>query len=250
MPQLILPKPYVKLTNLMIEGQLRELRNRISEACTRAGRSTEEVRTVLVTKQVKAERIQEVYRLGERDFGESRVQEWETKSAQLPGDIRWHFIGHLQTNKVKQLVGKVHLIHSCDRMDLAEAIQKEAEKQAQTVSALLQVNTSGEITKQGFFPEEMRAAVGKILKFNRIQVSGLMTIGPLTENQDEIRKSFKSLRQLREKLKTEFKTVDWRYLSMGMSGDFETAVEEGANLLRIGSFVFGARGRVKANEKN
>jgi len=225
----------------MIEDQLKELKARVSEVCLRAGRSAEEVQTVLVTKQVKPDRIQEAYQLGERDFGESRVQEWETKSAQLPGDIRWHLIGHLQTNKVKQVVGKAALIHSCDRMDLAEAIQKEADKLGQTVSVLLQVNTTGEITKQGFFPEEMRNAVSEIKKLNRIQILGLMTIGPLTENQDEIRKSFKSLRQLREKLKTEFKTIDWRYLSMGMSNDFEIAVEEGANLLRIGTAVFGSR---------
>ena len=225
----------------MIEGQIKLLQARISEACARVGRPAEEVQTVLVTKQVKPERIQEAYQAGIRDFGESRVQEWETKSVQLPGDIRWHLIGHLQTNKVKQVVGKTVLIHSCDRMDLAEAIQKEADKQAQTVSVLIQVNVSGEITKQGFFPEEMRTAVGKISKLNRIQILGLMTIGPLTENQDQIRKSFKSLRQLREKLKTEFKAIDWRYLSMGMSSDFEIAVEEGANLLRVGSLVFGAR---------
>lgn len=232
---------YVTLTKIdsMIEGQLKELKARISEACARAGRHAEEVRAVLVTKGVAPARILEAYQLGERDFGENRVQEWEKKAAQLAADIHWHLIGHLQTNKVKQVVGKTALIHSCDRLDLAEALQKEADKQAQTVPVLIQVNTSGEITKQGFFPEEMRNAVSKITKLNRIQILGLMTIGPLTENQDEIRKSFKSLRQLREKLKMEFKTIDWRYLSMGMSGDFEIAVEEGANLLRVGTAVFG-----------
>ena len=238
---MILDEPYVTVTDLMIESQLKQLRARISEACVRAGRNAEEVRAVLVTKGVTPARVLEAYQLGERDFGESRVQEWETKRTQLPSDIRWHLIGHLQTNKVKQVVGKTVLIHSCDRLDLAEAIQKEADKQAQTVPVLIQVNTTGEITKQGFFPEEMRSAVSEIKKLNRIQILGLMTIGPLTENQDEIRKSFKSLRQLREKLKTEFKAIDWQYLSMGMSGDFEIAVEEGANLLRIGSFVFGPR---------
>ena len=238
---MILDEPCVKLTNSMIEDRLKQLKAHISEACARAGRRSEEVQTVLVTKQVKPDRVQEACQLGERDFGESRVQEWETKRTQLPSDIRWHLIGHLQTNKVKQVVGKTVLIHSCDRLDLAEAIQKEADKHAQTVPVLIQVNTTGEITKQGFFPEEMRNAVSEIKKLDRIQILGLMTIGPLTENQDEIRKSFKSLRLLREKLKTEFKTIDWRYLSMGMSGDFEIAVEEGANLLRIGSFVFGPR---------
>jgi pyridoxal phosphate enzyme (YggS family) len=226
----------------MIEAQFRQLQARVRETCQHVGRFSEEVQIVLVTKGVKPPRLLEAYQAGVRDFGESRVQEFETKRSELPKDIRWHFVGHLQTNKVKQIVGKVTLIHSCDRSDLAEVIQKEAEKKGETVSVLIQVNTTGEITKQGFFPEEMRNAVGTILKLSRIQVLGLMTIGPLTENQDEIRKSFKSLRQLKEKLKTEFKAVDWRYLSMGMSGDFEIAIQEGANLIRVGTAVFGPRG--------
>ena len=135
----------------------------------------------------------------------------------------------------------IHLIHSCDRVDLAKELEKQAEKRGVRADILIQVNTSGEDTKYGFRPDEVEGAVAEMVSFDRLTLSGLMTIGPNTDDENQIRSCFRSLKVLRDRLRERFPDVDWRYLSMGMSGDFEIAVEEGSNLLRIGSAVFGAR---------
>lgn len=227
----------------MIQEKLREVRERIAEACRRSGRKSDEITIVLVSKEVEAHRIREAYELGVRDFGENRVQEFLAKRDELPTDIRWHMIGHLQTNKVKSILGKTVLIHSLDRVDLARAIQKEAEKRNICVEVLAEVNTSGESTKYGFHPDSVESAVEEIVSScPRLIFRGLMTIGPNTQDQEKIRKSFRMLSNLRDLFKERFPKFDWQYLSMGMSSDFEIAVEEGANLLRIGTAVFGPRG--------
>lgn len=207
---------------------------------------------MLVTKTVSVERIREAFEAGHRDFGENRVQELLEKKPQLPAEIRWHFIGHLQTNKVKSLLngsgGASFLVHSLDRIPLAEEIEKQAEKKGIEVDALLEVNTSGEATKSGFSPEEFPAALEKIKALNRIRVRGLMTIAPLTEEEQKIRSSFRTLRELRDRLFPN-SSAGRRIgegeapleLSMGMSSDFEIAIEEGATIVRIGSAVFGER---------
>ena len=203
---------------------------------------------VLVTKTVAGDLIREAFEAGHRDFGENRVQELGGKIALLPREIQWHFIGHLQTNKVRSLVKWMEhgerpvLIHSLDRWELAELLQKEAEREDLTLSVLLQVNTSREAPKSGFLPEEFEAALGKISLLERLQIKGLMTIGPLTENEGEIRKSFQTLRRLKENFEKKVSKSSWE-LSMGMSSDFEIAVEEGATMLRIGTAVFGVRPR-------
>ena len=225
----------------MIDRQSCDLRNRIAEVCKRVRRDPKEVGLVLVTKEVELERIREAYELGVRDFGENRVQELLEKRDQLPQDIRWHFIGSLQMNKVKFLAENVFLIHSCDRIELAKEIQKQAEKHNRILEVLVQVNTSGEETKHGFSPEAIKGAVSEIIQLDRIKLRGLMTIGPNTEDKAKSRSAFRVLRFLRDELKNGFPNQDWRYLSMGMSSDFEIAVEEGANLLRIGTAVFGPR---------
>ena len=225
----------------MIDRQSCDLRNRIAEVCKRVRRDPKEVGLVLVTKEVELERIREAYELGVRDFGENRVQELLEKRDQLPQDIRWHFIGSLQMNKVKFLAENVFLIHSCDRIELAKEIQKQAEKNNRILEVLVQVNTSGEETKHGFSPEAIKGAVSEIIQLDRIKLRGLMTIGPNTEDKAKSRSAFRVLRFLRDELKNGFPNQDWRYLSMGMSSDFEIAVEEGANLLRIGTAVFGPR---------
>ena len=225
----------------MIHDSLRRVTERISRASEKAGRKPEDVGLVLVTKEVGLADIQTVYDLGVRDFGENRVQEWLEKRDQLPKDIRWHQIGYLQTNKVKFLMDSIHLIHSCDRVDLAKELEKQAEKRGVRADILIQVNTSGEDTKYGFRPDEVEGAVAEMVSFDRLTLSGLMTIGPNTDDENQIRSCFRSLKVLRDRLRERFPDVDWRYLSMGMSGDFEIAVEEGSNLLRIGSAVFGAR---------
>ncbi|OGW85452.1 MAG: YggS family pyridoxal phosphate enzyme [Omnitrophica bacterium RIFCSPHIGHO2_02_FULL_46_11] len=224
-----------------IEERLCSVRERISGACKRVHREPKDVGFILVTKQVDPFQIREAYRLGIRDFGENRVQEFTDKQDQLPKDIQWHFIGSLQTNKVKFLLGQVALIHSCDRLDLAEELEKQAAKQGQTVKLLIQVNTSGEKTKQGFNLLGIKENISKIVGLKRLNIRGLMTIGPNTQDQNKIRSAFRSLRTLRDQLQQEFPACDWRYLSMGMSADFELAIEEGANLLRLGTAVFGER---------
>jgi hypothetical protein len=202
------------------------------------------VTTVLVTKTVPPSRIWEAWDLGWRDFGESRVQEFKEKKRNLPAEIRWHFVGRLQTNKVKSIVGEIELLHSLDRVALAEEIEKQAEKMggsARAVPLLIQVNTTGEATKSGFAPDELEKAVETLAKFGSLRIRGLMTIGPLTEDQEAVRSSFRKLRLLRDGLREKFSGLPITHLSMGMSSDFELAVEEGATLLRIGTAVFGER---------
>lgn len=242
---------------MSIPTRLEQVKQRIRQAIEKAGRNPAEVSLVLVTKTVPAERIREAFQAGHREFGENRVQELLEKEPLLPSDIRWHFVGHLQTNKVKSLLrlkketGQPVLIHSLDRMALAEEIQKEAEKMGTQIDALLQVNVSGETTKSGFSPEECLTAQEIIKSLDRLQVRGLMTIGPWTDDRARTRACFHELRELRDRLFPNF-PVDRkieeeepsRELSMGMSSDFETAIEEGATIVRIGSAVFGDRREV------
>lgn len=196
---------------------------------------------VLVTKKVPEDRIQEAFHAGARDFGENRVQELLQKKPRLGPGIRWHFVGHLQTNKVKSLVGETALVHSLDRMELASEIQKQAGKKGVMVPTLIQVNTTGEAAKSGFSPEKVEEAVGIIRQFPGIQIHGLMTIGPREGGERRIRESFQSLRLLRDRLRKNFPAGEMKELSMGMSSDFEMAIEEGATIVRIGTAVFGEK---------
>jgi len=229
----------------MISVDLANLKRRIQAASEQAGRRAEEIDLVLVTKAVEPKRIFEAYELGHRKFGENKVQELLAKQSELPKDIEWHFIGSLQTNKAKDLIGAVRLIHSCARIELAREIEKQAEKRNQKVDALIQVNASGEATKHGFAPIQVKRAVSEMAGFAHLNIEGLMTIGPNTDNKEQIKQTFETLRRLRDELKTAFPAHSWKHLSMGMSSDFEIAIEAGANLLRIGSAVFGARKNVQ-----
>ncbi len=223
----------------MLDLQLHAVCDRIDEACKRVGRESSEIELVLVTKAVETARIQAAYDLGHRSFGENKVQELIEKKVVLPNDIKWHFIGHLQTNKAKSLVKQVVLIHSCDRIELAQELAKQAEKAGETFDVLLQVNASGESTKHGFRPELTEQAVAQMKSLSQLKIRGLMTIGPNTQDEKQIRLAFSKLRNLQIHFKKQFPDLDWHYLSMGMSSDFEYAIEEGANLLRIGTAVFG-----------
>ena len=225
----------------MLDRQLHAVQERIEQACDKIGRKSNEIELVLVTKGVESARVKSVYDLGPRSFGENKVQELTQKRELLPADIKWHFIGHLQTNKAKLLIKQVVLIQSCDRIELAQELQKQAEKAGEIVELLLQVNASGESTKHGFRPELVEQTVPKIKAFHRLKVRGLMTIGPNTKDEKQIRSAFSKLRNLQMNLRKQFSDLDWHYLSMGMSSDFEYAIEEGANLLRIGTAVFGER---------
>lgn len=224
---------------MSITSNIQALRQSISEIASKVDHDSEGLRLVLVTKTVLAERILEAYQTGERDFGENRVQEWLEKKDALPQDIHWHLIGYLQTNKVKHVVGQVTLIHSLDRLELADAIEKQAKiKGIVEVPCLVQVNMSGEESKFGLDPVEAENFVRQLSSRPAIKLCGVMCIGPLTEDAGKIRECFRKTRELREELKKKFSQYDWEVLSMGMSGDYRIAIEEGANMLRIGSLVF------------
>ena len=216
----------------------------IEKAAERAGRDASDVTLIAVGKTKPASMIQEAYDLGVRDFGENKVQELTAKYEELPKDIRWHMIGHLQSNKVKYIVDKVALIHSVDSLHLAEVIDKEAAKKGvDRVRILLEVNVSGEESKFGLTPEELKASIRDFCSFDHVEVCGLMTVAPFAEDAEEVRPYFKRLKQLSVDIQNENidNKINVNLLSMGMSGDFEAAIEEGASFVRVGTRIFGER---------
>ena len=224
---------------MTIASSIQALRKSIGEIARGAGRSPESVRLVIVTKTVEPARILEAYHAGERDFGENRVQEWDEKKDLLPQDIRWHLIGHLQTNKVKHVIGRVSLIHSLDRLELADALQKQAiAKGIREVPCLVQVNMAGEESKFGLDPAAVDNFIRQMSDRSQVKIQGLMAIGPMTEDGAKIRECFLKTRGLLEDLKGKFPQRSWGILSMGMSSDYRIAIEEGSNMLRIGSLIF------------
>ncbi len=226
-----------------IKEALESVNEKICAACERSGRSPQEITLIAVSKTFAPEVVLEAYKAGQKIFGENRPQELRDKAAVLPEDIEWHFIGHLQTNKIKYVVPTARLVHSVDSLKLAEALETFAAKKNLTVDVLLEVNTSGEISKFGFKPQKTLAAMEKVMQLHHLNVRGLMTIGPLTEDRERIRAAFASLRNLAQKAKDQFGPQSAAILSMGMSGDFEIAIEEGATHIRLGSAIFGQRGK-------
>ena len=204
-----------------------------------------EVQIVAVSKFHPAEMILEAYNTGQRLFGESRVQEFLEKVKVLPADIRWHFIGHLQTNKVKQLIGKTSLIESVDSERLLSLINKESEKAGVVTSVLLQVHVAAEETKFGFLPDELREFLssGSLMDLKSVKICGLMGMATNTDDEEIIKTDFRRLHDLFEEIRISYNDVlpDFQHLSMGMSGDWPLAVEAGANIVRIGSVIFGTR---------
>ena len=231
----------------MIKENLSEVKNNINEACARSGRATEEVTLIAVSKTKPVEMLQEAYDLGVRDFGENKVQELVDKYEVLPKDIRWHMIGHLQRNKVKYIVDKVYLIHSVDSLRLAEEISKEAVKKGVTVNILIEINIGEEDSKFGLTSkEETFSLIRQIAGLPSIKIKGLMTVAPYVENAEDNRLVFKKLKQLSVDIKNEnIDNVDMEILSMGMTGDYEVAVEEGASYVRVGTGIFGERNYLK-----
>lgn len=214
----------------------------MEEACRLSGRDLGEVSLIAVSKTKPVPMLQEAYDAGCRDFGENKVQEIMDKIDRLPSDIRWHMIGHLQTNKVKYIVGKVFLIHSVDSLHLAEAISKEAVKQNTTVNILIEVNVAKEDAKYGAMAEDTVSLVEKIALLPGICVKGLMTVAPYVENPQENRQYFVKLRQLAVDIKSKnIDNVHMDILSMGMTGDYMVAIEEGATYVRVGTGIFGER---------
>lgn len=226
----------------MIKDNIAVVHENIAEACKRAGRKPEEAALIAVSKTKPVPMLKEAYEAGCRDFGENKVQELVDKYEVLPKDIRWHMIGHLQRNKVKYIVDKVFLIHSVDSVRLAEEISKEAVKKQVTVNVLVEVNVAGEESKFGTTCEEAIDLVQEIAKFPGICVKGLMTIAPYVENSEENRQYFVNLRQLAVDIKNKnIDNVSMDILSMGMTGDYVVAVEEGASYVRVGTGIFGER---------
>jgi len=228
---------------MVVPAQLAErialVRERIGKALTKAGRSGDSVRLVAVSKTFPAEYVSAAIAAGIGDIGENRVQECAVKKPQVAGSARWHLIGHLQTNKVSKALPLFDLIQSVDSRDLAQEISRRAERE---VEVLAQINSSGEKTKHGFAPDSALEDILQLAQLEKIAVRGLMTIGPFVEDERLIRRSFAITRQLFERLKKcEHQKLRMVFLSMGMSSDFELAVAEGSNMVRIGSLIFGAR---------
>lgn len=226
----------------MLKDQLQEVEKRIQAACDRAGRKREEVTLIAVSKTKPVETLQEAYDLGVRIFGENKVQELTAKYEALPKDIHWHMIGHLQTNKVKYIIDKAELIHSVDSLKLAETIEKEAAKHDLIADILVEVNVAEEESKFGMKMEEVIPFVEKVSAFPHVQVRGLMTIAPFVEDPEENRSIFADLHKLYIDIKKKNHDNDTvSVLSMGMTNDYEVAIEEGATMVRVGTGIFGAR---------
>lgn len=223
-----------------IQERLAEIERRIHEACRRSGRSDEDVEIIAVTKYTTLETTERVLRLGVAHIGESRAQDAQVKWDVLHAGGTWHFIGHLQTNKVKDIVGKFDYIHSLDRLSLAQEIEKKAARLGSAVKCFLQVNVSGEGSKQGVSPEELFAFAQEVAQMQHIRVVGLMTMAPLESDAEATRPVFRGLRQLRDELNDRrIFPYDVPHLSMGMSGDYEVAIEEGATWVRLGTVLVG-----------
>ena len=226
----------------MIKENLEEVEARITRACERSGRERSEVTLISVSKTKPVEMLQEAYDAGSRDFGENKPQEIREKYPQLPTDIRWHMIGHLQRNKIKYIIDKVYMIHSVDSIRLAEAIDEEARKHGIVMPVLIEVNVAEEESKFGVHLDEVESLIRQISELSNIQVQGLMTIAPFTENAEDNRIYFRKLRNLYVDIKDKnIDNVNMCNLSMGMTGDYEVAVEEGATMVRVGTGIFGAR---------
>ena len=226
----------------MIKENLNRVQENIRNACARAGRKEDEVTLIAVSKTKPVSMLEEAYALGVRDFGENKVQELVDKAGQLPEDIRWHMIGHLQRNKVKYIIDKVYLIHSVDSPRLAEEISKEAVKHGVTANILIEVNVAGEESKFGVSPEDTPGLIEEISRLPAIQVRGLMTIAPFVEKAEDNRIIFNALLKLYVDIsRKNIDNVHMDFLSMGMTGDYEVAVEEGATFVRVGTGIFGER---------
>ena len=224
----------------MLAENLETVRAAIAQAAARAGREAAEIELIAVSKTHPPESVHEALDAGQLLFGESRVQEARAKIPMLPGRARWHFIGHLQKNKVRHALPIFELFHGIDSLELAREVDRIAEEAGAFPKVLLEVNVAGEASKFGFTPERLRAQMEELLALDRVQIEGLMTIAPFATEAEPSRRHFAALREWRDRLQTEFR-VPLPRLSMGMSGDFTVAVEEGATLVRVGTAIFGKR---------
>lgn len=226
----------------MIQEQLEHVEEKICRACERSGRKREEVTLIAVSKTKPIEDLKEAYDCGARFFGENKVQEITEKYPQMPQDVKWHMIGHLQRNKVKYIVDKVAMIHSVDSLRLAQAIQSEAAKHQLVVPILIEVNMAGEESKFGVSKEEALPLIQQISTLENVHIEGLMTIAPYVDDPEENRWVFQEMKKLSIDIREKnIDNVDMYVLSMGMTGDYEVAIEEGATMVRVGTGIFGSR---------
>ena len=226
----------------MLRDNLKKVEENIQAACERSGRNRDEVTLIAVSKTKPVEMLQEIYDENIRDFGENKVQELCDKIEKMPSDIKWHMIGHLQRNKVKYIVGKVALIHSVDSYRLAEEISIQAKKHNTTVPILVEVNIAHEESKFGISEEDAILLVKEISELENIRIMGLMTIAPYVENPEDNRMYFRKIKELSVDINSKnIDNVSMGILSMGMTGDYEVAIEEGATMIRVGTGIFGAR---------
>ena len=227
----------------VIQANLESVRRRIAAAAERSGRAPGSVRLVAVTNTAGLDEIRALHDLGVRDFGESRVLEALRRIEALKGlGARWHMIGHIQTNKANKAIGAFDLIHSLDSLRLAQALEAVAARSEVDVSALIEVNVSGEATKGGFAPGDLGPALEEIGRMKSLRVDGLMTLAPITADSEQTRPVFAQLRALRDRFAHAAPGIELRLLSMGMTQDFEVAIEEGADLVRVGSALFRETG--------
>jgi hypothetical protein len=226
----------------VVREQYLEVEERVQQACLRAGRRREEVTLIAVSKTKPLPMLLDAYEAGARDFGENKVQEILEKFPNMPRDARFHMIGHLQRNKVRQIIGKTVLIHSVDSLRLARQIEEESARAGLITPVLLEINVAREESKFGFFVEEVEKALEEIAVFPHMTVKGFMTIPPFVENPEQNRKVFQDLFQLSVDItRKNIDNMSMDVLSMGMSGDYEVAIEEGATIVRVGTSIFGHR---------
>jgi len=225
-----------------IAENLEHVREQIVRAAKKSGRAADEIELVAITKTHPPEKVREACEAGQILFGESRVQEARAKIPELPSNLRWHFVGHLQKNKIRHALPLFELIHSIDSLALAREMDRIAEEEGSHPRVLLEVNVAGEGSKFGFQPDKLREEMEMLLGLNRLSILGLMTIPPLAEEAETSRRFFVQLCELRDRLQAEFH-VDFAQLSMGMTQDYAVAVEEGATLVRVGTAIFGERSR-------
>ena len=229
-----------------MKEKLEQIRKEIGEAAKKSGRVAEDITLIAVSKTYPAQAVQEVMALGHKDFGENHVQELIQKIEQIKEPVHWHFIGYLQTNKIKYIIGKTALIHSVDRLKLAEEINKQSAKNGCVTDVLIEVNVAEEPSKHGFLIEEVLPVMSQLARLKNIRVRGLMTVAPFVENPEENRPIFRKLYDLSVDIqKQKFDNISSDILSMGMSNDYKIAIEEGATMVRIGTAIFGNRDYTK-----
>lgn len=222
-----------------IRENLESVQQLVKDAAVRANKDVKNINLIAVTKTVTVREVEEAIEAGITDIGENRVQELLRKYEELGNSVKWHMIGHLQKNKVKYIVDKVDFIHSLDSLALAEEIEKRAEKIQRPINCLIEVNISGEESKHGIEPQKVKDLVERLDSFKFVKVVGLMTMAPYVQDPEDTRKYFKGLKALSDEIKgMSLKLVKMDYLSMGMSNDFQVAIEEGANMVRVGSAIF------------